>query len=158
MTSERTRLSGTILDLLCVIAPRLDKHFEPLLHVFIPTALQLCSRTNKLYITRTRNLLDIISSRTSLTCIVPYLRESCEDKSVTQRAAGIDFILQSLHKFNPPDLLKYVESVESSICCTARDKDPGIRSTCRKVFDAYKLLWPERLERYVAYLITIFKR
>lgn len=149
MSSERTRLSGTAIDLLLCMAFKLGSHFEPLLHAFIPTVLKLCTRTNKIYISRARALLDAITINTSLTCLIPYLEHSCHDKSTSLRAVGIDFIFHSLNRYNPPDLEKYVVNVEGAIKATGRDKDAEVRNISRKVFDSYKLLWPERVDEWV---------
>jgi hypothetical protein len=149
MLSERTRLSGTAVDLLVAMAPRLDLNFEPLVSVFLPTVMQLCSRANKIYVARSRAFLEAVTSHTVLTSIIPYLARTCEDKSNTAREVAIDFIFHSLNRFNPPHLIKYAENVESSVRLTGTDKDAAVRSMSRKVFEAYKILWPDRVDQCV---------
>ncbi|KZT43520.1 hypothetical protein SISSUDRAFT_977980, partial [Sistotremastrum suecicum HHB10207 ss-3] len=147
LNSERTRLSGAATSLLVIIAPRLKSDFEPLLHVFVPPLLRLCTRTSKVYITRAREALDMITDHTYLAPLIPFLRETCEDKSTSLRVNSIDLLVQAMNKFNPPDLARYCIQIEEMICIAATDKDANVREKSRKVFEAYKILWPERLER-----------
>ena len=147
MNSERTRLSATVLELLTTIIPRLDRSFEPLMQVFIPSVLKLCTRTNKLYISRARTLLDTITGHTSLTSIVPYFQGCWSDKSTTLRLAAAESMVSALKKFNPPDLSRYISHIETAILSAGVDKDPSVRSAGRKLFECYKALWPERVER-----------
>jgi len=147
MNSERTRLSATVLELLTSMISRLDRNFEPLMQVFIPSVLKLCTRTNKLYITRARNILDTITGQTSLTSIIPYFQGCWDDKSTTLRVAAAESMIASLKKFNPPDLLRYIPQVETAILTAAVDKDPTVRSAARKMFECYKALWPERVDK-----------
>jgi hypothetical protein len=147
MNSERTRLSATVLELLTNLIARLDRHFEPLMPIFIPSVLKLCTRTNKLYIARARLLLETITTHTTLTSVVPYFQCCWDDKSTTLRLAAADSMVAALKKFNPPDLSRYIAQVESAIKSTSVDKDPAVRTTGRKMFECYKDLWPDRVDR-----------
>jgi hypothetical protein len=150
MNSERTRLSATVLELLTTMISRLDRHFESLMPVFIPSVLKLCTRTNKLFINRARGLLDTLIGQTTLIAIVPYFQGCWNDKSTTLRLAAAESMVAALTKFNPPDLSRYISHVETAILATGVDKDPAVRTAGRKMFDCYKALWPERVDRCVS--------
>jgi hypothetical protein len=53
--------------------------------------------------------------------------------------------------FNPPDLEKEgrAQDIESAIRLAARDASADVRKISRKVFEAYKVLLPSRVDGYV---------
>ena len=59
--------------------------------------------------------------------------------------------LTCLNSFNPPDLQKDARSkeVELLIKCAATDANPDVRKLGKKMYDAYKILLPDRVERCV---------
>jgi hypothetical protein len=158
MNSERTRLSGAAIDLIGVVASGLGMGFDPLLPLFFPALLALCSRTNKVIITRTRTCILTIIETTQLPSILPYFLQSVKDKSSSLRLTVAEGALASMNCFNPPDLEKDARAreIEAIIRATARDASADIRKVSRKVFEAYKLLLPSRVDRYVQALYSSF--
>lgn len=152
MNSERTRLSGTAIDLVSVIATNLGAAFDPLLPVFLPTLLALCGRTNKVIITRARSCITAIIESTQLPAILPYFLQSVKDKSTSLRLTAVEGALTCMNCFNPPDLEREVRAreLEDIIRATARDANADVRKVSRKMFEAYKLLLPSRVDRCVA--------
>jgi len=149
MVSERTRLSGPAIDLVRVVASGLGPSFDPLIPTFLPVLLAICGRTNKVIITRARTCITTIIETTQLPSILPYFLQSIKDKSATLRLAAAEGTLTCLNCFNPPDLEKEsrARDVEAVIRSTATDAQADIRAIGRKLFDAYKLLLPGRVER-----------
>ena len=149
MVSERTRLSGAAIDLVRVVASDLGPSFDPLIPSFLPVLLSLCSRTNKVIITRARTSITTIIETTQLPSILPYFLQSIKDKSTTLRLAAAEGTLACLNCFNPPDLEKEsrARDVEAVIRSTATDAQADIRAIGKRLFDAYKLLFPGRVER-----------
>lgn len=147
MNSERTRLSASVLDLLTITVSKLDRQFEPLMPIFIPSVIKLCARTNKLFIARARIILNTVTGQTSLSSIIPYFQGCWDDKSTTLRLAATESLVDALKKFNPPDLVRYISQIESAIMSTGVDKDSSVRTAGRKMFECYKKLWPERVDR-----------
>jgi hypothetical protein len=154
MCSERSRLSGAAIDLLSTLACGLGSEMEPLLPLFFPTLLTLCTRTNKVFITRARTCIFAFIENTQLPAILPFLSEASKDKSVTLRLAAAESVLACLNCFNPPDLEKEVRAslIEEVIRATARDASADVRKVSRKVFEAYKALLPGRVDKYVKLL------
>ncbi|KAF9458440.1 clasp N-terminal domain-containing protein [Collybia nuda] len=151
MSSERTRLSGVAIDLIASVASGLGCIFEPLLQIFFPVLLTLSGRTNKVIVTRARACISVIIETTQLPSILPYFLQSMKDKSTSLRLTAAEGTLTCMNCFNPPDLEKDTRAreVESVIRATARDANADIRKVSRKIFDAYKLLLPDRVDRYV---------
>ena len=152
MNSERTRLSMTTLDCLAAIAPRIGSKFDTLVPLFVPVILRLSNRTNKVYVTRSQATIALIIGYCHLPSIVPHLLTACKDSKIaTGRIAGAEGILRALNKWDweQKDIKTKIGDVEEALRLTGRDKDPAVRQISRKVFEAYKTLFPDRLEEYV---------
>ncbi|KAJ7782977.1 clasp N terminal-domain-containing protein [Mycena metata] len=152
MNSERGRLSGVAIDLIAVVASCLGVAFEPLLAHFFPVLLTLSSRTSKVTVARARTCILAVIDATHLPSILPYLTQSVTDKSVSLRLTIVESTLACMNCFNPPDLEKdaRAKDIESIIRGTARDANADVRKVNKKVFEAYKLLLPNRLESFAA--------
>jgi hypothetical protein len=151
MNSARTKLSGAAIDLISSVASGLGPTFEPLLHLFFPSLLTLCTRSNKVFITRARTCIQTIIENTQLLPVLTYLTQSLKDKSVSLRLAASEGVLACMNCFNPPDLEKEARAreIESVIRVTAKDASADIRKTSRKIFEAYKVLLPNRVDKCV---------
>ncbi|KII86620.1 hypothetical protein PLICRDRAFT_699931 [Plicaturopsis crispa FD-325 SS-3] len=160
MISERTRLSGSAIDLVSALASGLGSSFEPLLQLYMPTILGLCTRSNKVFLKRANACLLAVIEGTQLPSIIPYLLESVKDKSATLRLAATEGVLVCLNCYNPPDLEKEARAreVESIIRTTARDANVDVRKASRKVFEAYKILLPGRVNDFISPLTPITKK
>ncbi|KAF8530464.1 clasp N-terminal domain-containing protein, partial [Hysterangium stoloniferum] len=158
MNSERTRLSAAALECLTVIAPRIGLTFDALAPFFISHILRLSNRTNKVYVTRSQASVALIINYCHIPSLISHLLVACKDsKIVTGRVTAVEGILRALNKWDwtQKDIKVKVVDVEEVIRLTGRDKDAGIRQTSRKVFEAYKILFPERIEEYVFPASTI---
>lgn len=153
MNSERTRLSGVAIDLVSVLASGLGAGFDPLLPIFFPVLLALCGRTNKVVIARARTCIFTIVEATQLPSILPYFLLSIKEKSASLRLIAAEGTLICMNCFNPPDLEKEARArdIEAIIRTTARDAHADVRKVGKKLFGAYKLLFPNRVERYENY-------
>ncbi|KAG6820892.1 hypothetical protein H0H93_010236 [Arthromyces matolae] len=160
LTSERTRLSSVAFELIRSLANGLAKIFKPLLQVFLPTLLSLCGRANKVISTRAKACIVIIIEATQISLILSYLVQSIEDKSASVRLTAAEGALACVNCFNPPDLEKDVRAkeVEIIIRTAARDPQADIRVVGRKLFEAYKLLLPHRIESFIGPLSPTTKK
>lgn len=147
--SERSRLSAAAVDCIAALATGLGPSFDPLVPLFIPTLLSLCSRPNKVFISRAKVALQTIIDQTQLISLLSYFAGALHDKSVTLRLIAIESVLSCVQCLNPPDLEKDARArdVENSIRLTATDASAEVRKVSRNVFDAYKILLPSRVER-----------
>jgi hypothetical protein len=146
--SERSRLSATAVECIATLAAGLGPSFDPLVPLFIPTLLSLCSRPNKIFISRAKATIQTIIDQTQLISLLPYFVGALRDKSVTLRLIAIESVLSCVQSFNPPDLEKDARArdVEAAIKLTATDASADVRKVSRQVFDAYKILLPTRVE------------
>ncbi|KAI0823393.1 clasp N-terminal domain-containing protein [Trametes gibbosa] len=151
LNSERTRLSGTATDFIKTAVNALGSAFEPLIPQYLPTLLILCTRANKVFVTRAKECIHAVIEHTQSPSILHYLAESVKDKSVSLRLASAEAVVLCLNQFNPPDLEKEprAKEIEAIIRATAVDANADVRKVARKVFDAYKILLPRRVQRCV---------
>jgi hypothetical protein len=149
VASERSRLSYTAVECIGVLATGLGPSFEPLVPLFVPTLLSVCSRPNKVFISRAKTTIQTIIDQTQLISLLPYFTRALRDKSVTLRLIAIESLLACVQCFNPPDLEKDARAreIEGAIRLTATDASADVRKVSRHVFDAYKILLPTRVER-----------
>lgn len=154
LISERTRLSGTATDFISAAVSALDRSFEPLLPQYFPTLLTVCTRANKVFVNRGKGCIHAIIEYTQSPAILHYLVEAVKDKSVSLRLAASEAVMLCLNTFNPPDLEKEARAkdIEAIIRTTAVDANADVRKVSRKIFDAYKILLPGRVQRYVSLL------
>jgi len=146
--SERSRLSAAAVECIATLAAGLGPSFDPLVPLFIPNLLSLCSRPNKVFISRAKATIQTIIDQTQLISLLPYFVGALRDKSVTLRLIAIESVLACVQSFNPPDLEKDARArdVENAIKLTATDASADVRKVSRQVFDAYKILLPTRVE------------
>ena len=149
VASERSRLSATAVECISVLATGLGPSFEPLVPLFVPTLLSVCSRPNKVFISRARTTLQTIIDQTQLISLLPYFTRALREKSATLRLIAIESLLACVQCFNPPDLERDARAreIEGAIRLTATDANADVRKVSRHVFDAYKILLPARVER-----------
>ncbi|KZV95200.1 hypothetical protein EXIGLDRAFT_610894 [Exidia glandulosa HHB12029] len=145
MNSDRSRLSFVAIDFVASLAS-LGRAFEPLLHFLFDALLKLCTRTSKVLIARAEAAILRVIEETTLPAVLPHLREAVKDKSQTLRTAASVAALQALQTFAPRDLANKISDVEEIIKCTGRDANPAVRQTSRKIFEAYQILFPDRVD------------
>jgi hypothetical protein len=151
MLSERTRLCLAALDLVESVASACDADSESLLPQFFPTLMALTGRTNKVVINRTKScLLQLVESTHSPT-VLPHFASYLQEKSATMRLISAECALAYINCCNPPDLEKESRAleIENILRKTARDANPDVRKVGREIFNAYKILLPDRVDKYV---------
>lgn len=152
VNSERSKLSGVSLELFISLGQSLQSSFAPLVPVFLPALLSQCMRSNKVFSARGKACVIEIIGSTRLPGIITYLLNSVKDKSVAMRLAAAEAALACLNVCDPEELVKGVRQgeIESIIKATIQDPNGDIRKTSRKMFEAYTILNPDRIDTYVS--------
>lgn len=159
LSTERTRLSGTALDLLGSTA-RLGSHWDSAIPFYIPTIIKLLGRASRIYVTRASIALNTLIRGTKSASFVPLLLDGLNDKSVSMRVGCADAILCCLGgsperdrdqlelikepALNRDGLNKRVVDIENAIKIGGRDRDPKVRAICKRIWDLYQRQWPVR--------------
>ncbi|KAG1828948.1 clasp N terminal-domain-containing protein [Suillus variegatus] len=160
MNSERSRLSGSTIELVKALLTGLGSSFEPLVPLFMPTLLGLCGRTNKVFTSRAKACILAAIENTQSTSILPYLADSLTPKSASLRLVAAEGVLACLNCFNPPDIEKDTRArlIEDVIKLTARDASADVRRVGKLIFEAYKALLPDRVDSFIAPLTPVIKK
>lgn len=160
MNSERSRLSGSAIELVNALLAGLGSSFEPLVSLFMPTLIGLCGRTNKVFTSRAKACILAVIENTQLPSILPYLADSLTQKSAFLRLVAAEGVLACLNCFNPPDIEKDTRArlIEDVIKLTARDASADVRRAGKMIFEAYKALLPDRVESFIAPLTPVIKK
>ncbi|TBU64452.1 clasp N terminal-domain-containing protein [Dichomitus squalens] len=150
LSSERTRLSGTATDFITTAVIALGSEFEPLIPHYLPALFTLCTRTNKVFLNRAKACIAALVEHTQAISIIHYSFQSISDKSISLRLAAAETMLLCLKSFNPPDLEKEsrAKEIEGTIRAAAVDANADVRKVARKIFDAYKILLPRRVQSF----------
>ena len=108
-------------------------------------------RSNKVFSARGKACVVEIIGSTRLPGILTYLLSSVKDKSVAMRLAAAEAALACLNVCDPDELVKGARQgeIESIIKATIQDPNGDIRKTSRKMFEAYTILNPDRIDTYV---------
>lgn len=158
LLSERTKLSGTASDVLNSMAPRLGEQFAPLLPVFMPPLLQLCSRTNKVALKRAEKSIHLICRHCQLVQTVPYLVHALHEKAPALRVVALGALVELIDASGTERLQKRVGDIEQVVRKYARDANNEVRALCRTLYVQYSTHWPERQELFAAQLSPMSQR
>ena len=150
--SERSRLSAVAIEFLALTTRKVPRTLEALIPNFIPTLLLLSSRSNKVFITRARTCIVTIIQTTQSPLILSYLVQNVRDKSIPLRQTVAEAALACLKSFRPSDLQRDArgKEIELIIKAAATDANSDIRKLGKSMYDVYRVLLPDRVERCVA--------
>ncbi|KLO09117.1 hypothetical protein SCHPADRAFT_834397 [Schizopora paradoxa] len=151
LLSDRSRLSGHAAELVTTLATCFKRAFDPLISAFVPSLLQGCARSNKVFVSKSKACLMAIVEHVQSPLLLPHFRSSVSDKSLSLRLIATELVLACMNCFNPPDLetVSRAEDIETVIRATATDASAEVRKCSRSVFEAYKILLPGRLDECV---------
>ncbi|GAA5966876.1 hypothetical protein JCM21900_001952 [Sporobolomyces salmonicolor] len=166
LLTERTRLSGTTLDLIAS-STRLGAQFAPLLPLYLPTLLRLLCRTNKLYVSRSASTIASIIKNTKLGEVLRFIAhewrlEAGKSSSFREKAAeavtimlgaeGVEMLIEK------EALDRWIEDLEWIIKTAATDKEPKVRTEMKKCWQVYHREWPERVYNFTAPMTPTIRR
>ncbi|CAH7685857.1 clasp N terminal-domain-containing protein [Phakopsora pachyrhizi] len=160
MLTERTRLSGTALDLMgCTV--RLRSYWESAVPFYVPTIIKLLGRASKIYVTRASTTLNSLVKGTKSVAFIPYLVDGVSEKSLSMRLGCAEALLCCLNSILEPDdepqrlnktrshldvLGKRINDIEKVIKTGGRDRDPKVRAVFKQIWELYQQNWPNRAD------------
>lgn len=150
MLSDRGRLSGAATDLLATMAPRLALHFAPLALLYLPPIIKLLARPNKVFLRRSEKCLHLIVSHCPVPTIIPLIMDGVQDKNEGCRRACAVAVQEIVNKWEKSAMGKHMTDIEGAMKRMATDKNPECRKAGKAVWQRYKVVWPERVDRWVA--------
>ncbi|KAI8461081.1 hypothetical protein BY996DRAFT_1006281 [Phakopsora pachyrhizi] len=127
MLTERTRLSGTALDLMgCTV--RLRSYWESAVPFYVPTIIKLLGRASKIYVTRASTTLNSLVKGTNI------LEPDDEPQRLNKTRSHLDV------------LGKRINDIEKVIKTGGRDRDPKVRAVFKQIWELYQQNWPNRAD------------
>ncbi|GAA5896002.1 uncharacterized protein JCM6883_001684 [Sporobolomyces salmoneus] len=167
LVTERTRLSGSTLDLIGS-STRLGPQFAPLLPLYLPTLLRLLCRTNKLYISRSTTTIISILKNTKLVDVLRFIvsewhGESGKSATFKEKAAEVTAYMLSPGsggemQFEKEILDRRIDELEWIIKTAAVDRDAKVRTEAKKCWEVYKREWPDRVASFVSPMTPTIRR
>ncbi|WAQ80909.1 hypothetical protein PtA15_1A247 [Puccinia triticina] len=172
MSTERTRLSGSALDLVAATS-RLGSYWDSAVPFYVPTVVKLLGRASKIYVTRATITLTSLIKGTKSLGFIPYLLDGISEKSVTIRIGCADALLCCLSEaVDDPngsesrkprstikdDLNKRLNDIENAIKIGGRDRDPKVRAIFKRIWELYEQQWPSRAASLAQPLTPTIKR
>ncbi|KAJ8585198.1 hypothetical protein M405DRAFT_797143, partial [Rhizopogon salebrosus TDB-379] len=160
INSERASLSEVAIELLTSLSTGLGPSFAPLLHIFLPTLLGLCARTNQTITMRAKTCIFAMVEHTRSPSVLPLFAQSLSHKASSVRLVAAEGVLAFLNVVNYPAVqnVARVRVLEDIIKTTAGDASVDVRKAGTKLFEAYKTLVPGHAERFLEHLPPVLKR
>ncbi|CAG8643665.1 6272_t:CDS:2, partial [Cetraspora pellucida] len=147
--TDRTRLSGTATELVEELGRVLGPKFDTLAESFVPAILKLCTRANKIFISRAQKCMMTIIRGCHVPNLIPKFKEALQGQSKILRTCASDFVLVSIEVNDVGNLNNYIADLEWIIREGATDPAPAVRATSKKIFEIYKVKFDLRLEEFV---------
>ncbi|RKP21929.1 hypothetical protein ROZALSC1DRAFT_26691 [Rozella allomycis CSF55] len=113
LSTERTRLSGTTVELLTDIIQTYGLEAEAAIECFIPTLLKLCTRANKVFISRSSKCLEMISVKVGSPKLLQRVKEASLSTNKGLRLISVGLATNLLQHMKHPEV--YVSTFEEII-------------------------------------------
>ncbi|CEG73739.1 hypothetical protein RMATCC62417_09062 [Rhizopus microsporus] len=160
LTSERTILSKTAIDLLTTLSQHLGTKFETINNMMLPTIKNVFGRSSKVHVNRTVEGYKQIIQHSLLPRTIP---EFCSILSVVQRQdprrLHLADCLEVLIRVNTEDRIKkYKRDIESALKVMAVDANLDVRRLARACFESYKQKLPEQAQMFTQTLTKDVKK
>jgi len=153
MYSERNNLSSSAIDLITTLSAGLGPSFEPLISLFVPTLFWLCTRSKNASIREmeVKKCLFALVCNTPVNSFLPYIAHLDTSASLRLVAAEAILVCLNCESFEPPNLDTDTRGdlLEDVIKLTTRDSCTNVRRVGKEMFGVYKIVFPERIERFV---------
>ncbi|MBW0467125.1 hypothetical protein O181_006840 [Austropuccinia psidii MF-1] len=173
MCTERTRLSGTALDLVGLTS-RLGSYWDSAVPFYVPSIIKLLGRASKIYVARaTMTLISLIKGSKSV-AFLPYLNDGLSEKSLSMRIGCSEALFCCLSSIlendgnqpqssksrpaNKDSLNKRLNDIEKAIATGGRDRDPKVRVIFKRIWELYEQHWPSRAVNFSQPLTPTIRR
>lgn len=150
---------------------RLGPLWESLVSLYIPSVVKLLGRANKLYVTRASGTLRSLIRNTRCSGLVALLAQGIDSPSVSLRLGSAEAVLCCLGGTPEKDVGGSEEwekvqreglsvekagldkrnalalgpnGIEGVVRKGGTDKDPKVRSMCKRIWEIYRREWPDR--------------
>ncbi|TPX70802.1 hypothetical protein SpCBS45565_g01502 [Spizellomyces sp. 'palustris'] len=149
LTSERTKLIRTAMRVVGDLAETFQERFEGLADLTLKSVLKLASRANRVVVQTARETVITGIKAAGLISFIPALSEAQGSPSKSLRETAMECIVISLNHNPAKKLQNQVNAIETAIGAGILDPVPTVRDWARQAFEAYKRVYPSRVESFV---------
>ncbi|KAJ3339995.1 spermatogenesis-associated protein 5-like protein 1 [Gonapodya sp. JEL0774] len=144
MSSERSRLSRTGLEVTEAIAALLGRDFDVLSDIFASPVLAITARSNKVFSSNATACLKAIVRTSQLPRAIPIFADGLKSKSKALRGSAAEVLNDCLALTPANDLMDHQQLIEAAIRTAIEDSNPLVRESARGMYTKYCSLFPER--------------
>ncbi|KAJ1982532.1 hypothetical protein H4R35_000255 [Dimargaris xerosporica] len=149
LLTERTRLSGSAVELVVAFGQAVAKPLPVLIDVFVPALMKLCSRTNKVFVTRAKRCMIGLIGACQMTEALSQYHEALKSTNKTLRECAVEFVLTTVQSASPDALnAMHLDTVELAIKDAILDSAPKVRDMAKQCYKAYGKAYPTRLSAF----------
>ncbi|KAI8379327.1 clasp N-terminal domain-containing protein, partial [Radiomyces spectabilis] len=154
MTTDRTRLSGTAIDLLKKLSSAMEGDYEKIHDLFAPTLLRLFARTNKVTNMRSLECYKAVIENSKIPKSIPRLCDSLlrKDPNKSVRKCVNECLAKLLQVNAPRDVQRYAKNIESALMTAAVDPAAEVRNAARLFYASFCEKLPQRSATFNAKL------
>lgn len=156
ITSERSRLSGTALELVQAIASATKEQGTRIMDLFLPQLFKLSQRANKVFVQRSHACLNFIwKLYPSGTCArwihTHHLKELLSHANKNVRVASAQCILRTLEasRADAGLISQWSETILESLRLALHDPAPEVRSQAMQAFPIFQDLFQDQAHEFM---------
>ncbi|KAJ2721456.1 hypothetical protein GGI07_003969 [Coemansia sp. Benny D115] len=157
--SERTRLSGTALQLVEEMARSMETRFTAISELLFPPVMKTCGRANKVFVTRGIKCLTQVITYAHVPEQTPRICDAVSnDVNKTVRSSAAKLLMSIISCCTVPELNPHLAVVEKAIASGVVDANPDARTTARQSYEIYIKRFSNRVESFHNGLSTTAKK
>ncbi|KAJ1548422.1 hypothetical protein HK405_003262, partial [Cladochytrium tenue] len=149
LSSERSRLSRTAMQVLEESAAALGPAFGSLAVEFFPALAKLCGRANRVFVVSATRSMKAIIRDSGIPTVLPVLAGAFQSTSKTQRSGVVECLAALLerHEGDPGDLA--LEPLEAVLREALKDSAGEVRAHAMSTLELFGRVFPDRLSTFV---------
>jgi hypothetical protein len=134
------------------MAKQMKAAFEPLADLFLPALLKVCTRANKVFVTRAQSTLRNIVDASGSPRMMSRFTDGLSSPNKTLRACCIAFLEMLVKNAECSSLADHCNELEAAMRLGMGDADASVRETSRRIFHTYRMLFPDKAQQYVIFI------
>ena len=153
--SERTRLSGTAVELVKTLAKTMQRDYEPFHDMFHGSLVRMLARTKKVIVAQALDCLKTVIVASKLPRLIPRFSamftnnnklQVINNSTLSSAATCLELCIQNN---SPEHIQPHIQSLEAAIRAGIIKPSAEVRTAVRACYKAYASKMPENATRYV---------
>ncbi|KAL0093334.1 clasp N terminal-domain-containing protein [Phycomyces blakesleeanus] len=161
LLSERSRLSGTAMEMLKALSKAMKTDYQDIHELFATALFSLFSKSSKVTHTRALECYKSIVNNSSIPKGIRHLCLALKKPPIPNKSArecALECLNTLIQVNDPTKITQYILSIEETIKISAKDPSSEVRSKARVCYKAYHDKFTEEAERFISKLPDDVKR